>query len=322
MEKRNGSKFIIPIALVVGCLPWLMLFGLVAVLIIGGIAGLAFSGSSSLGGDQIALIHLSGVITAGEGGGGLFDSSVGSESVIKQLERARKDKSIKAIILRINSPGGSPAGSQEVYDEIMKIRKDGKIVVTSMGDLAASGGYYIASASDKIYADGSTITGSIGVIYQGSNMVGLYKKIGIQPQVLKTGKYKDTGSPARELRPDEKKLIQDMLNDTFQQFIKAVSDGRKMPVAKVRSLADGRVFTGLQAKKLGLVDEIGGLQDVKMATAKMAGIKGEPKVTEYDKGFWDAIGASSDTDSESLKVDGKDLAMVRRLLQVAPELLK
>jgi protease-4 len=204
----------------------------------------------------------------------------------------------------------------------MKIRKEHKTVVTSMGDLAASGGYYIASASDKIYANGSTITGSIGVIYQGSDMSGLYKKIGIQPEVIKTGKYKDTGSPARQLRPDERKLIQDLINDTFQQFIQAVSEGRKMPESKVRSLADGRIFTGRQAKKLGLVDEIGGLQQAKMGTAKLAGISGEPKIVEYDKGFWESLGAGSDADSEALKMDNKDLAIVRRLLQVAPELLK
>ena len=139
--------------------------------------------------------------------------------------------------------------------------------------------------------------------------------------MLKTGKYKDIGSSARKITPEEKQLLQSMLNDTFLQFIDAVSEGRKMPVSEVRKLADGRVFTGRQAKKLKLIDEVGGLQEAKAGAAREAGIKGEPKVVEYDKGFWESFGGS-DSESESLRFERKDEAIVRRLLQMAPDLAR
>ncbi|MDO8587258.1 MAG: signal peptide peptidase SppA [Armatimonadota bacterium] len=316
METPRRSRWIIPTALIVGCLPWLILFTIGMVWFITKLAGLSGPVYSS---DKIALVRISGVITAGQSSAGLFGgSTAGSERIVKQLEKARLDDSVKAILLRINSPGGSPAGSQEVYDEIMRIRKQGKVVVTSMGDVAASGGYYIASASDKIYANGSTITGSIGVIFETTDMSSLYKKIGIEPEVIKTGKYKDTGGGLRKLTPDERKLIRGIIDDTFDQFIRAVSVGRKMPRARVRQLADGRVFTGRQAKKIGLVDAIGGLQEAKAATARQAGIKGEPKVIEYEKDFWANLRGGAE--SESMRAAQRDEAIIRRLLQMAPEL--
>ncbi|MDO8683759.1 MAG: signal peptide peptidase SppA [Armatimonadota bacterium] len=314
---RNRNALVIGIATVVGCLPWLIITGIFFVLLIVCATGL-YNKPSYGGGNKIALIHITGVVTAGEGGDGLFGSVAGSEGIVDQLERARNDDSIKAVVLRINSPGGSPSGSQEVYDEIMRLRRDGKVVVTSVGDLAASGGYFIAAASDKIYANGSSITGSIGVITETADMSKLFQKIGIDHEVLKTGKYKDMGSNLRKLTPEEKQIMNAMLDDIFRQFIRAVSLGRKMPESEVRKLATGRVFTGRQAEKLGLIDTIGGLQEAIKGAAREAGISGEPKVVEYGRGFWG--GVFRESESESIKMTSREEAVIRRLLLAAPEL--
>lgn len=303
-------KWLIPFVIAMGCLPWLILFGIVFLGLM--VAACGFGGGP-VRGDKIALIHVSGVITGGSGGGGFFEgTSAGAENIIEALERARKDKSVKAVVVRIDSPGGSPAGSQEVYNEILRVRKEGKVVVASMADVAASGGYYIAAACDKIYANGSTLTGSIGVIMETTDMSQLYKKIGLDVNVIKTGKFKDMGSGARKMTPEERQIVAAMLDDTFRQFISAVSQGRKMPESEVRKLADGRVFTGRQAKKLGLVDSIGGLLDAEKWAASEVGIKGELKIIEHEKSFLKNLMGSTETRS---KVDE---ALLRRLLDRAP----
>lgn len=222
------------------------------------------------------------MITSSSDGGLFSDSSAGSERVVEQLERARKDEAVKAVVIRINSPGGSAAASEEIYKQILIVRKT-KPVYASMGDVAASGGYYIASACDRIYANGSTITGSIGVIMEATDLSGLFDKIGVDVQTIKSGKYKDMGSPSRALTPEEKQLIQGMIDDTYQQFVDAVSAGRKMPRARVMELATGRIYTGRQARNLNLVDEIGGLRDAVLAAGKAGGIKGEPVVNKYGR---------------------------------------
>jgi protease-4 len=215
-------------------------------------------------GDKIAIVEVKGVIAQSSG-------------IIEELERYLEDKEVKAIILRIDSPGGGVGPAQEIYREVMKI-KPKKKVVTSMGSVAASGGYYIASASDLIVANPGTITGSIGVIMQFSNFEELLKKIGIKGVVLKSGEHKDIGSPFREMTPEEKKIMQEVLDNVHQQFIQAVADGRKLDRAKVVEIADGRILTGEQAKNLGLVDQMGNLQDTIEITAKMVGILGKPNV--------------------------------------------
>lgn len=268
--------WLFPLGVGCGCfipLVLIIMFGIIA-------AGMS---GSDFGGSKVALIHVDGVITAGTSGG-FFESGVGgSETIIKSLERARKDPDVKSIVLRINSPGGSAAGSEEIYREIQRVRQS-KPVYVSMGDVAASGGYYIAAASDRIYADGSTLTGSIGVIMETTDLSGLFKKLGISPEVIKSGPYKDMGSPNRPMTAQEKQLIQDMINDTYDQFVTAVSQGRNMPKDKVLKLATGRVFTGRQAKKLGLVDEIGGLSETVRAAAMAGGITGEAKLVDYGRG--------------------------------------
>jgi len=313
-DMSNRTKVIIPIAIAVGCLPWLVLFVIAVIALIGAMAGMS---GGPISGDQVALVHITGVISSGTGGDGLFSGGgAGAERVVKQLERARKDDDVKAIVLRINSPGGSAAGSQEVYEEIVRIRKGGKIVVASMGDVAASGGYYVASAANKIYANGSTITGSIGVITETSDMSQLFKKIGIDFEVIKSGKHKDMGSGLRKLTPEERQIFQAMIDDVFKQFITAVSQGRRMPESDVRKIADGRIFTGRQAKKIGLVDAIGGLRDATLGAAREAGIAGEPKVVEYDKTFFDTFFGSAET--RSVRMTREEEMILRRLLQSSP----
>jgi protease IV len=218
-------------------------------------------------GDKIAVVEVKGVISQSSG-------------TIEDLQQYVEDDSVKAIILRIDSPGGGVGPAQEIYREIMKIKqlKPNKKVVTSMGSVAASGGYYIASASDLIVANPGTITGSIGVIMQFSNLEELLKKIGIKGVVLKSGEHKDIGSPFREMTPEEKRIMQEVLDNVHQQFIQAVADGRKLDRSKIVQIADGRILTGEQAKNFGLVDQMGNLQDAIDIAAKMVGIVGKPNV--------------------------------------------
>jgi len=225
------------------------------------------SGSAKFAfGDKIAVIEVRGLITQSQG-------------VIEELHRYTEDEGVKAIILRIDSPGGGVGPSQEIYREVLKIKSNQKKkVITSMGSVAASGGYYIASASDLIVANPGTITGSIGVLMEFTNIEELFKKIGVKGVVLKSGEHKDIGSPFREMTPEEKKLMQSVIDNVHQQFIQAVADGRKMDHSKVAQVADGRILTGEQAKQLGLVDQLGNLQDAIDTAAKMVGIEGKPLV--------------------------------------------
>jgi protease-4 len=294
--------------IVLGGLFLLFLFGL---MLVGAIVG--GSGASIERGAHVALIRVDGVITAGTSGGSPFGTSVsGSEDLVEQLERARKNGDAKAIVIRINSPGGSPAGSEEVYNEIGRVRDYGKVVYVSMGDVAASGGYYIASPCTRIFSDANTITGSIGVVFSTADMSELYKKIGYRPEVVKSGKFKDIGSPNRALTPEERILIQGMVDTTYINFVNAVSKGRNLPFDQVKKIADGRVFTGDQAIKLKLVDQIGGLHETVNAAARAGGISGTPKVVEYGrKGFLQNL-----LGGEASKASGElDAALTRRALE-------
>lgn len=197
-------------------------------------------------------------------------------SVVRQLRKYTEDRSVAAIVLRIESPGGSVAASQEIYRAILRARERGKKVVASMGNVAASGGYYIAVAADTIVANPGTITGSIGVIAEFPNVEKLLEKLGLKVEVLKTGQYKDIGSPLRKMEEEEKKLVQEVLEDAYGQFLKAVSEGRGIPEDSLRPYADGRIFTGRQALSLGLVDVLGGYQDAVDLAGRMAGIGPNP----------------------------------------------
>ena len=228
-------------------------------------------------GDKIAIVEIKGVITQSSG-------------IIEEINQYQEDEGVKAIILRIDSPGGGVGPAQEIHREILKV-KSKKKVVTSMGSVAASGGYYIACASDLIVANPGTITGSIGVMMEFTNIEELFKKIGIKGVVLKSGEHKDIGSPFREMTPEEKKIIQEVIDNVHQQFIQAVAKGRKMDQAKVMQIADGRILTGEQAKQIGLVDQIGNLQDAIDIVAKMVGIEGKPNILYPKRRFslWELL---------------------------------
>ena len=201
-----------------------------------------------------------------------------SQHIVNQIKKFGQDKRIRGIVLRIDSPGGSVGPSQEIYDEVLKTRKGGKTIYASMGTLAASGGYYIASAAEKIFANPGTLTGSIGVIMAFSNAKGLMEKIGLQPEIIKAGKYKDIGSPARAMTQKEKNLLQNVVTDVHQQFIEAVASGRDISITEVTKIADGRILTGRQAHHLNLVDHLGGLQVSIDQLANKVGIIGTPKI--------------------------------------------
>jgi protease-4 len=214
-----------------------------------------------------------------------------SETVVSQLVKFRKDGRIRAIILRVNSPGGGVAPSQEIYREIRKTIKKKKVIV-SMGSVAASGGYYISSAADKIVADPGTLTGSIGVIVEFVRLQELMQKIGVEMQVLKSGEFKDIGSPFRKLTEADKQLIQNLIFDIQKQFVEAVARGRNLPVEKVRQIADGRIISGSQGKELGLVDELGNFEDAVELAKTMSGIKGEVTLVYPKKArtrLWDLL---------------------------------
>jgi len=258
----------------------------IALLILVSLGGLAFRGSGSKTTaqvDKIAIIYVEGVIMGGRGQSNVFVDQGGTDQVIKELHEARDDASVKAIVLRVNSPGGSAAASQEVGEEIKKLRAKGKIVVTSMGDVAASGGYWLAACTDKIYANSTTMTGSIGVYVPYANWEELYKKVGIYQEKIKSGPHKDILSPERMMTNEERAIIQVMVDDIYNQFVAVVSEGRKMDEAEVRKLADGRIYTGNQAKQLGLVDELGNMYDAIDGAAALAGISGKPVIKEYGK---------------------------------------
>ena len=207
---------------------------------------------------------------------------VDSQETVKQLNDLRKDDNVKAVVLRVDSPGGVVGPSQEIYAEVKKLAARKKVVV-SMGSIAASGGYYISAAASRILANPGTITGSIGVLMRFSNLEGLMGRIGMKAFTLKTGKYKDVGSPAHPMTDEEKAMLQGVIDNTHSQFVKAVAEGRKLPEADVRSIADGRIFTGEQALALKLVDRLGTLQDAIEEAGKLAGIEGEPRLIRPPK---------------------------------------
>jgi protease-4 len=197
-----------------------------------------------------------------------------SDDIIHQIKEFRENESIRAILLRINSPGGTVGPAQEIYREIQKTVQTKK-VVASMGTMAASGGYYIAAAADGIMANPGTITGSIGVVMSYTNYRELFEKIGLSAVVIKSGEFKDMGSPIREMTESEEGILQSFVDGTRQQFVEAVADGRDLPLDKVSALADGRIYTGEEAMDHGLVDRLGNLEDAIEWTGELAGIEGE-----------------------------------------------
>ena len=222
--------------------------------------------SSTLGlGDRVGVVEVKGIIDD-------------SRAIVEALKAFGRSTTVRAVVVRVESPGGGVAPSQEIYDAIVKLRES-KPVIASFGGVAASGGYYVASACDAIVANPGSITGSIGVIMELGNLQGLLEKIGVEAEVVKAGELKDMGSPVRPLSEVERRLFQEMIDSVHTQFIQAVATGRNMEEARVRALADGRIYSGEQARSVGLVDALGGLEDAIAMAAERGGIVGEPKVS-------------------------------------------
>ncbi len=228
-------------------------------------------------GEHVGIVRIEGtIITSGE--------------AVEMLEDARKDSNIKAVVLRIDSPGGAVAASQEIYEEVKNVNA-AKPVVASMGDVAASGGYYVALGARRIFANPGTITGSIGVRMEHLNLKELLSLARIGHEILKSGEYKDMGTFDRELTPAEREILQGLLAELHAQFKEAVVEGRKLAPEEVEKIADGRIYSGEQAKALGLIDEIGGMTLAVKAAASMAGITGEPDVIDMKpaKRWWEDV---------------------------------
>lgn len=224
-----------------------------------------FRGENPLNlGEKVGVIPIEGII--GDSG-----------EIIDQINEFADSNGIRAVVLRIDTPGGSVAPSQEIYQAVRELRKKKKVVV-SMGSVAASGGYLIAVAADRIVANPGTITGSISAVMHYANVEELLKKVGIRSSAIKSGKFKDIGSPVREMTAEERSLIQGIVDDIYDQFVRTVSENRKIPLSKIVRLADGRVFTGRQAKELGLIDDLGGLQDAVLLAGRLSGMKGKPEI--------------------------------------------
>ncbi len=300
-NKRNSNRFWIILAIVVVVL--LLLFSCVATII--GIALLA-SGRDipGIGGDAVAVIRLEGVISSAYDSGGLLADygSVDPESFTEDLEEAVEDDDVRAIVLRVNSPGGSPAASQEIYEEVVKAAKK-KPIVASVADVAASGAYYVISPVQEIWAPKAADIGSIGVFIEVLNLQELYKKLGIKVTIIKEGKFKTMGDPSKPLTKEERAILQNYAKVIYDQFIDDVAKARKkLDLAEVKKLATGRTWPASQAKGLDLIDNIGNYQDAIDRAAKLGKIKGEPEIITYKDYDWlDAI----DTGLKSLKNIGK-----------------
>lgn len=308
MKKR--TKMIIGISLAA-----IMLFYVFA------IGSIFFSRSKSLGGsgDAVAVISLSGNIADGNGQSDPFGSAAGitPNLVRDQLKEALEDSSVKAIVLKVNSPGGSVGASQEIAEEI-KRAKDEKPIVVFMGDMAASGGYYISAMASKIVAKPGTLVGSIGVISQFMDLSGLYEKLGIKVQTIKSGIHKDMG--ARTLTDEEVAKWQGLSDEVYNQFIGKVATGRGLKIDEVRSVATGELFTGSRAKYLGLIDYVGDYQKAIDVAAELAGIE-DPSVVEYERPtFLDALFGLSASDLDffiKAKALGPEYAILDKLRQEA-----
>ena len=226
--------------------------------------------------DRVAVIYVQGTMLSGSIPGGL--GYVTSEEISDYIQDAVEDDSVQAIVLRINSPGGSPAAAEEIVTEIKKAQNEGVPIVVSMGDVAASAAYYISAPTDMIFANPSTMTGSIGVIWTFQNMSAFYEEEGVEFHVAKSGEFKDMGGSWRGLSDDEKEYADTVIIEVYNRFVDEVANGRNMSRSDVKDLADGRIYTGEKAKSLGLVDDFGNLYDAIEAAGELGGIDGEPTV--------------------------------------------
>jgi protease-4 len=224
------------------------------------------------GGPRVAVVEIEGIILDGD-------------QVVRELREHTENPAVKAVVVRVNSPGGVVAPTQEIFSGIQRVRKAGKPVVASFGAVAASGGYYVGAAADRVFANPGTLTGSIGVVMQMANIEGLLKKVGVEYVVVKAGAYKDVGNFARTMTPEERRILQALLDDVYGQFVAAVAQGRGLDERTVRGLADGRIYSGQQAHALKMVDELGGFEEAVETAGKLGGVPGKPKLILPRKRF-------------------------------------
>ena len=223
------------------------------------VSNLSVSKVQKVSGEKVGVVPIKGVITS-------------SKKIIKNIDGFLEDKNIRAIVLRIDSPGGMVGPVQEVWEKVVEARKKKKIYA-SIASIGASGAYYIASGADFVMANPGSLVGSIGVIMEFPNLKGLMEKFGVKVEVVKSGKFKDTGSPFREMSEEEKSYLKGVIEDVYKQFLSAVAKGRGIPVEKIKPIADGRIMTGRMAKAYGLVDELGGIEELKKRIEKDLGVK-------------------------------------------------
>jgi protease IV len=241
-------------------------------LLFGTSMGRSGDGGGPLFGPRVAIVELEGLIAE-------------TDDLVRELRHHRDNPAVRAVVIRINSPGGVVGPTQEVHDALLRVRQAGKPVVASLGSVAASGGYYIAVAADQIYANPGSLTGSIGVIMQMANVDALMKKVGVDYVVVKAGQFKDLGNFSRPMTPEERRVIQALLDDVHAQFIEAVAKGRKLDRSAVVQFADGRVFSGTQALGLKMIDALGGLEDALDAAARLAKLPTPPPVERPRRRF-------------------------------------
>jgi protease-4 len=263
--------------------------GLVLILVVASCAGLFAVGATMMGGDlalqpAVAIVRVEGLILSGDAPQDPFSTPTVAYSgtVVDHLKRAEADAGVKAVVLRVNSPGGSVVASDEIYQQIIAMTKP---VVASMGELAASGGYYVSAPTDEIFANPNTLTGSIGVISQFIHFGELLEEYGVEVTTIKTGQFKDQGSSFRSMSQEDIAIWQSIVDDAYEEFVQIVAAGREMPEERVKELADGRVYSGEQAQALGLVDQLGNLPAAIQRAAELGGIEGEPRIVEYERPF-------------------------------------
>ncbi|MBO0960076.1 signal peptide peptidase SppA [Neobacillus sp. MM2021_6] len=255
---------------------------------------------------KIAILDVDGVIQdSGETGSFLQSAGYNHQDFMKKLTYLQEDDSVKGVIIRVNSPGGGVVESAEIHDKLIDIQKGSKKpVYISMGSMAASGGYYISTAAKKIFASPETLTGSLGVIMEGYNYKGLADKYGVDFVTIKSGKYKDIMSPTREMTDEERQILQKMIDNSYEGFVKVISEGRHMSVEEVKQIADGRVYDGRQAKEINLIDDFGYLEDVINQMKKQEKLKGA-KVVRYS----DDLGLGSLFKFQAQKLISGDVEM-------------
>jgi len=244
---------------------------------------------------HVAEIRVRGAIQLRGGTGLLTGEAASAERIVEQLDRAREDPKAKAVLLRVDSPGGGVNAAREIWAAVRRVQEAGKPVVVFMEDTAASGGYYISAPADRIVAMPDTITGSIGVIAVIPDLSGLYEKLGIRYQVVKSGQFKDMLSSDRPMTPEERAILERLIQEAYDEFVRVVAEGRRLPEERVRELADGRIYTGRQALDLGLVDQLGGYRDAVALAGELGGLGKEPTVRVYSTppSFWEALSGTT-----------------------------